>query len=98
MEEEREKKEAEATSEERNNLDMDIRFCWEPPGCGQTVTRPREDRGTCKAALPLRVVLGAQYVPFFFLSYCCWALLIFGNIIYSNKASLEKSKPFWKCS
>ena len=25
-------------------------------------------------------------------------LLIFGNIIYSNKASLEKSKPFWKCS
>ena len=25
-------------------------------------------------------------------------LVIFGNIIYSNKASLEKSKPFWKCS
>ena len=25
-------------------------------------------------------------------------LLIFGNIIYSNKASLEKFKPFWKCS
>ena len=25
-------------------------------------------------------------------------LLIFGNIIYSNKASLEKSKPFWKWS
>ena len=25
-------------------------------------------------------------------------LLIFGNIIYINKASLEKSKPFWKCS
>ena len=23
-------------------------------------------------------------------------LLIFGNIIYSNKALLEKSKPFWK--
>ena len=25
-------------------------------------------------------------------------LLIWGNIIYSNKVSLEKPKPFWKCS
>ena len=25
-------------------------------------------------------------------------LLIFRNIIYSNKSSLEKFKPFWKCS
>ena len=25
-------------------------------------------------------------------------LLIFGNVIYSNKASLEKSKPIYKCS
>ena len=38
----------------------------------QTVTRSRDERGTCKAALPLAVALGAQYVPFLLLSYCCW--------------------------
>ena len=38
----------------------------------QTVTRSRDERGICKAALPLAVALGAQYVPFLLLSYCCW--------------------------
>ena len=38
----------------------------------QTVTRSQDERGTCKAALPLGVALGAQYVPFLLLSYCCW--------------------------
>ena len=44
--------------------------CWEPPGCAQSVTRSRDERGACKAVLPLGVVLGARYVPFLFLSYC----------------------------
>ena len=41
-------------------------------GRAQTVTRSRDERGTCKAALPLGVAPGAQYVPFLLLSYCCW--------------------------
>ena len=51
-------------------LDMSPR---ESLGCTQTVIRSRDERGTCKAALPLGVVPGAQYVSFLFLSYCCWA-------------------------
>ena len=45
-------------------------ICWEPPGCAQTVTRSRDERGNCKAALPLGVAPGAQFVPFLFMSYC----------------------------
>ena len=52
-----------------NLMDM----CRETPGCAQSATRSWDERGTCKAALPLGVVLGARYVPFLFLSYCCWA-------------------------
>ena len=74
-------------------------MCRELPGCAQSVTRSWDERGTCKAALPLEVVPGGLVCPFLLsvlllLSF----LLIFGNIIHSNKASLEKSKPFWKCS
>ena len=47
--------------------------CREPLGCAQSVTRSWDERGTCKAALPLGVVPGARYVSFLFLSYCCWA-------------------------
>ena len=47
--------------------------CWELPGCTQSVTRSWDERGTCKAALPLEVVPGAWCVPFFLLYYCCWA-------------------------
>ena len=32
----------------------------------------RDKKGICRATLPLEVVPGAWYVPFFFLSYC-WA-------------------------
>ena len=60
-------------------------FPLEPPGWERNL----------QAALPLEVVPGAWYVPFF-LSVLLLLdfLLISGNIIYSNKASLEKSKPF----
>ena len=46
--------------------------CWEMPGCTQSMTSSWNERGTCKAVLPLGVVLGVWYVPFLFLSYCCW--------------------------
>ena len=42
----------------------------ELPGPTQTVTRSQDERGSCKAALPLGVVPGGWYVPFLFLSYC----------------------------
>ena len=57
----------------------------------------RVEKGTCKAALPSRLSWGAGVSLSSFLLLLGF-LLIFGNIIYSNKASLEKSKPFWKCS
>ena len=44
--------------------------CREPLGRAQAVSRSRDERGACKAALPLGVTLGTQFVPFLFLSYC----------------------------
>ena len=68
-----------------------------PRGCprGKVTRRERNLQGSssplgcpegpvCSFPPPVSLVLGF--------------LLIFGNIIYSNKASLEKFKPFWKCS
>ena len=47
---------------------------WGCPGGPICPLQSRQDeKGTCKAALPLEVVPGARYVPFFLLSYCCWA-------------------------
>ena len=62
----------------------------ESPGNTETVARSRDERGTCKAVLPLRVVPGARYVPFLFLSYCCWAfyLTVVGLSINSWKCSI----------
>ena len=52
---------------------LPTKICREPPGCTQSVTRSWDEKGPCKAALPLEVVPGARYVPFVLLSYCCWA-------------------------
>ena len=64
--------------------------CQDVPGA---VTRSQDERGCSPRGCP-----GGPACPFPpSVSLLLGFLLIFGNIIYSNKASLEKSKPFWKC-
>ena len=40
------------SEEELKSLLVKVKECREPPGCAQTVTTSREERGACKAALP----------------------------------------------
>ena len=64
-------------------------------------TSPREPRGretNLQGSFSPRGCPGGRVCPFLLsVLLLLGFLLIFGNIKYSNKASLEMSKPFWRC-
>ena len=74
------------------NLSGAARMC---PGRDKVTGRERNLQGSSSP----RGCPGGPVCPFApSVSLLLGFLLIFGNIIYGNKASLEKSKLFWKCS
>ena len=74
-----------------------IKICQEPPGYAWAVTRSQDEKEICKAALPRprRGCPRASVCPFL-LSVLLLLdfLLIFGNKIHSNKASLQSPSLF----
>ena len=61
-----------------------VGHCRELPGCAQSMARSWDERGACKAALPLGVVLGAQSPS----SFC---LTVVGFSINSRKCNIQWS-------
>ena len=70
---------------------------WLPWGSNMSSREPPGQERNLQGSSSPQGCPGGLVCPFLLSVLLSLGFLIFVNIIYSNKASLEKSKHFWKC-